>query len=44
MSACILTSTGRILNAALIYFSYAQIKQDLYSCAGTGPFVASVLF
>ena len=25
-------------------FSDAQIKQDLYSCAGTGPFVASVLF
>ena len=25
-------------------FSYTQIKQDLYPCAGTGPFVAFVLF
>ena len=45
MSACILKSTGRILNAAVrLCFSDAQIKQDLYSCAGTKPFVAFVLF
>ena len=45
MSACILTSSGRILNAALrLSFLDAQIKQNLYYFAGAGPFVAFVLF
>ena len=47
MSACILTSSGRILNAALrLSFLDAQIKQNLYyfAGAGPGPFVAFVLF